>query len=180
MRINKKYWFLLLLPLLARVAHAEPYFAVQMGLKCSACHVNPTGGGMRTTFGSLWGQTMLPANTPKMTEAPFTGEISRYFALGANLRADATVADTPDTPSRNSFDVSSLRIVRKSLVIEVVDEPGCSPELHILAKARGIGAHGRLDGQHMLAEGLRLGPLVDQPQGLGAGRFRHSTETNQV
>jgi hypothetical protein len=111
MPTKTKYWLLLMLPLLAtRLAHAEPYFAVQTGLKCSACHVNPTGGGMRTTFGSLWGQTTLPANTLKMTEAPFTGEISRYFALGANLRADATVSDTPDTATRSSFDLNSLRL----------------------------------------------------------------------
>jgi hypothetical protein len=105
------WWVLLLLPVLAtRLAQAEPYFAVQTGLKCSACHVNPTGGGMRNTFGSLWGQTTLPASTPKMTEAPFTGEISRYFALGANLRADATLSDTPNTPMKNSFDLETFRL----------------------------------------------------------------------
>ncbi len=40
-------------------AEAEPWFAVQQGFKkCSQCHVNgPAGGGMRNTFGQVWGQT---------------------------------------------------------------------------------------------------------------------------
>jgi hypothetical protein len=95
---------------LSQIANAEPYFAVQTGLKCSACHVNPTGGGMRNAFGAVWGQMSLPARTIAPEGGPWTGEISRYFALGANLRADATVNDTPDTPSRSTFNVSSLRL----------------------------------------------------------------------
>jgi hypothetical protein len=165
MPINKKYWLLLLLPLLARIAQAEPYFAVQTGLKCSACHVNPTGGGMRTTFGSLWGQTTLPAHTLKMTEAPFTGEISRYFALGANLRADATVIDTPDTPSRNSFDVNSLRLYgelraipgRLSIYFDERLAPGgaSNAEAYVLYKTADQRFYAKA-GQMYLPYGIRL------------------------
>jgi hypothetical protein len=91
------------------MALAEPYFAVQTGLKCSACHVNPTGGGMRTVFGSLWGQTVLPARTLPSAGAPWTGELGRYLAIGANMRGGATWLDSPGNASISSFDLTSLR-----------------------------------------------------------------------
>jgi hypothetical protein len=100
---------LLLACISARVAMAEPYFAVATGLKCSTCHVNPTGGGMRTMFGSVWGQTALPARQLPAEGGPLTGEINRFLAVGANLRGGATWIDAPDTPSSSSFDLTSLR-----------------------------------------------------------------------
>ena len=45
---------------LAASASAEPRFALREGLACSACHVNRTGGGMRTPFGVAWAQTHCP------------------------------------------------------------------------------------------------------------------------
>jgi len=40
-------------------AQAEPYFAQREGYRCSKCHVNGTGGGMRTAFGRQWAWTNL-------------------------------------------------------------------------------------------------------------------------
>ncbi len=93
----------------SRPALAEPYIAVATGLKCSTCHVNPTGGGMRTLFGSMWGQTSLPARTIPAEGAPWTGELGRYIAIGANLRGGATWLDSPGNASVSAFDLTSLR-----------------------------------------------------------------------
>ena len=38
---------------------AEPYIALQTKLQCSVCHVNPTGGGMRTAFGQSFANNQL-------------------------------------------------------------------------------------------------------------------------
>jgi hypothetical protein len=92
------------------VALAEPYFAVLTGLKCSGCHVNPTGGGLRNTFGAMWGQTALPAKPLAQEGAPWMGELGRHVALGANLRGDATLLDSPGSSSRSSFELTSLRV----------------------------------------------------------------------
>jgi hypothetical protein len=99
-------------------AHAEPYFAVRMGLKCSACHVNPTGGGMRNAYGEAWSQTVLPARTVDFgADAPWTGEISRYFAIGGNLRADAAYTRIPNQDSQSAFDLEELRVYLDARVI---------------------------------------------------------------
>lgn len=99
----------MLMALGARTAMAEPYLAVMAGLKCSACHVNPTGGGKRTTFGSVYGQTQLPANLVGKLGAPLTGDIGKYIGIGADLRADYTSLHFPGTPTIEDTGITSLR-----------------------------------------------------------------------
>jgi hypothetical protein len=104
-------WLLIAIGLLSSAAYAEPYFAVQQGVKCVACHVNPSGGGMRNEFGNTWARTVLPANTIT-TEVgdDWDGRLNRFVGIGANLRASGTYIDTPHQSSQSAFDVDEARL----------------------------------------------------------------------
>jgi len=67
---------------------AYPKFAALTGEKCVSCHVNPTGGGMRNSWGVKYGRDQLfmkifeKAN--KKTE--FNPQITKGISLGADMR----------------------------------------------------------------------------------------------
>lgn len=96
------------------VARAEPYIAVRTGLKCMACHTNPTGGGKRNEYGNIYAQQTLAARfISGQGEAgeTWTGGINRFLALGADFRGEFSVTDVP-----GQDDVSSEFIYEESLV----------------------------------------------------------------
>ena len=53
----------------ALAVQAEPYIAFREGLKCSACHVNQTGGGMRTEYGFYFTQTDIQPLMSGLTDS---------------------------------------------------------------------------------------------------------------
>jgi hypothetical protein len=145
-------------------ASAEPYFAVQQGLKCSGCHVNPTGGGMRNTFGQIWGQTALPEKRIDTGE-PWTGELSRFLAIGGNLRASGSYTDTPNQPSLTAFDVDKASVYldvraipdRLSLYVDQRVAPGGSINSEAYARLWFGGQRFYVKaGQFFLPFGIRL------------------------
>lgn len=90
-------------------ASAEPYLALRQGLKCVACHVNPTGGGLRNDFGAVFAQQLLPQKTTG--EAPiFSGKISDLVRIGADLRASWSNTSIPNQSSQHSFDLDQGRV----------------------------------------------------------------------
>jgi hypothetical protein len=104
---------LLVLPfalmLLSLRVEAEPYLAVQQGYKCSSCHVNPTGGGMRTDFGNLFASTVLPMR-PAAVATPWTGALGDYLRVGGDLRASWSAAYTPGLPHAEQTGLDQLRL----------------------------------------------------------------------
>jgi hypothetical protein len=80
--------------LVAAPALAEPYFAVREGLRCSACHVNVNGGGMRSDLVVTHAREILhyPNAFGQFSNPPafFNGEVNKYLRFGADLRASET------------------------------------------------------------------------------------------
>lgn len=80
---------------LAVSVRAEPYMAVREGFRCSACHVNVTGGGKRNDTIAAHARDILryPALFEKLARPvdAFTGDINPYLSVGADLRMSSTL-----------------------------------------------------------------------------------------
>jgi len=96
--------------LLAAGAHAEPYLALGLGAKCSQCHVNPTGGGLRNAFGDVFAQTRLPARHLDTGADTWAGQIVRFISIGGDLRFDASSQQVPHTRRLDEFQMEQTRV----------------------------------------------------------------------
>src|SRR3984957_20125719 len=101
---------LIMLCLGAFSVRAEPYLAVQTGLKCGQCHVNPTGGGLRTPFGDVFAQRVMPHDHLDTGADTWTGEINRFLGVGGDLRFEGQYQTTPGSASVDSFALEQARI----------------------------------------------------------------------
>ena len=108
----KKACLLLLLLLVINIAHAEPYLAIRTGQKCMACHTNPSGGGKRTNFGRIYGQTVLPA---KSSTKLLVDEVTSYLDIGADVRASVNYDSIESSEDQLAFssDRSTLYVEAK-------------------------------------------------------------------
>lgn len=91
---------------LPRSAAAEPYMAIREGRKCGTCHVNLSGGGMRTLLANTHLQEITHYRDlfPELEEATevFNGQITDFFSIGGDLRVDDAIVfqDEPDAEGR--------------------------------------------------------------------------------
>jgi len=95
---------LLLLGLLwGSVARAEPYISVRSGQPCHACHVNGTGGGQRTAFGSAYASGELSARP--LLQEHFDPElaIADGLRVGGNARFSARQFEPDDGDGNLEF-----------------------------------------------------------------------------
>ena len=153
------------LALLPRSARAEPYLAVQQGSKCVACHVNPTGGGLRNAFGIVFAENVMPATGLPAAGPVWTGDIGDFLRFGGDLRASWTRDDVPGNAVQHATGVDQLRLYADvTLVPQRLDlyvDEGLAP-----GNARYLEAYARLSdaasglylkgGQFYLPFGWRL------------------------
>jgi hypothetical protein len=98
-------------------AHGEPYLAVQQGYKCESCHFNPTGGGLRSEFGDVFSENVLPANHIDVGSQPWLGKLGDAVRIGADLRADWSYTDVPHTSIEKGFNLEQIRAYADVAVI---------------------------------------------------------------
>lgn len=147
-------------------AGAEPYLAVYEGMQCSSCHSHPAGGGKRTVYGNAFAQTELPAQRVGPADADlWTGEVSRWLSIGANLRTDYRYADVPDQDVESEFAIrrgtayveATLVPGRLAVYVDQQFAPGATlnREAYVRLNSAGGKFH-LLGGQFFLPYGLRF------------------------
>src|ERR1700761_9277316 len=95
--------------LAAGCASAEPYLAVQTGLKCMQCHVNPTGGGLRGVYGDVFAQTAMPAKQIQTGPDLWNGTINKFLRIGGDLRTEALATEVPGSKTISQFELEQAR-----------------------------------------------------------------------
>lgn len=158
---------ILLLSAVSAVVSAEPYLAVESGLKCNACHTNPTGGGKRSVFGMTYARTQIAARTigADADGENWNSEVNRRLGVGGDWRGGYREIDPPGPGSDADWGTSKSTVqieVRAvpDLLSFYVDEqlsPGRTVDRE--AYALLLPHNGRFTvkaGQFFLPFGLRL------------------------
>lgn len=144
---NSHTLLLALLALLAcgstRVAFAEPYLAVQQGYKCVTCHVNPTGGGLRNSFGLVFAENVMPASPLPAAAPVWLGQVLQDIVrVGGDLRTDWSRTTIPGSPTQQEFSLEQFRLYadvslipnRLGLYVDEQVAPGAAQTMEAYAR----------------------------------------------
>ena len=98
---------LLSLAVVSQSSFAEPYLAVQKGLKCGMCHTSPSGGGKRTVYGNAYAQAEVSAHTLDFGDF-WTGELGKYLTVGGDIRGGWNQIDVSGQPKTSETDLEEF------------------------------------------------------------------------
>lgn len=153
--------------LVAAPLSAEPYIAVESGLKCNSCHVNPSGAGKRKPFGMIYARTQLAERTILNDEGSegWNSDVNRWLGIGGDYRGGyrsvdiSGVEDVSDWATTKSTLHLELRAVPNLLRIYADQQISPGKSLTREAYALVTPANGKYTikaGQFFLPFGLRL------------------------
>jgi hypothetical protein len=142
---------------------AEPYLAIKNNMKCSTCHVNPNGGGMRTAFGNIYGHTQFAAKASDFTSAEL-GKITDFIGLGGNVRYNAEHSEDDADNRSSSFRIDSAQIYlsikpkdsKLSFYLDQQVAPGASINREAYIQYNFSGQHYIKAGKMYVPFGLRI------------------------
>ncbi len=141
---------------------AEPWIAIKTGLKCSACHVNRSGGGGRNDFGSAYAQTRLTwapgeVKSRALTEFLFVGFDFRLKASGTLRESDPDPRTSLDLDEAQAY--LEARLVRNRIALYIDQTVGpnraVARELFALIEQLPLNGYAKA-GKLLLPYGLRL------------------------
>jgi len=155
---------------------AEPYIAFREGLKCSACHVNQTGGGMRTEYGFYFPQINMEPLWSDLSDESFnfSNQIGESFFFGTDFMAveetslsvdQSTTDRTSSQEAQSTFDIRSGNIYlearlapeRLSLYFDENITPSGANSREAFVLIKGLPSSSYLKvGRMLLPYGIRL------------------------
>lgn len=100
---------------------AEPYLAVESGLKCNICHTNPSGGGKRSLFGMTYARTRIAERLLLQDEETqaWNSEVNRYLGIGGDYRGGYRSVDVDRAGETSDWSTS-----RGTAYLEIRPLPG--------------------------------------------------------
>jgi hypothetical protein len=155
----------LLAAAMAGGARAEPYLALEQGYKCVACHVNPSGGGLRNGLGVVHARTRMAAWPGPDAAQAWSGRLADWLLVGADLRWGTTRSRIAGEPAQALTGVDPLRVYadvellpgRIGLVLDEQLRPGRPQRQEAYLRLGGADAGGYVKaGQFYLPFGWRL------------------------
>lgn len=87
MKVTKYLLVLVILVFISAQSYSLPRFALRYKDKCSSCHINPTGGEMRTENGFFFGKNVISMISPRDKEFPISPKLSNNVSFGFDYRS---------------------------------------------------------------------------------------------
>ncbi len=149
----------------ASLARAEPYLALAQGLKCSGCHVNATGGGLRNAFGIAFAKQLMPVSPLPAGAPAWSGAIGESVRIGGDLRHGWSRTEVPGRPAQRGWELDEFRLYgnvalipgRLDIHVDQLMAPGSSRAREAYVRlGTADGTWGLKGGQFYLPFGWRL------------------------